>query len=199
MDQLVIATHNKGKLAELNELLGGFNIKLFSATDFNIPEPEETGSTFHANAKLKAVHAAQIAKLPALADDSGVCVEGLSGAPGIYSARWGGENKDFEMACERIRKELEAKGIAATGANAYFICVLSLAQSDGSSVEFEGRIYGKLTFPPRGGKGFGYDPIFIPEHSSKTFAEMTAQEKNARNHRQAAFDKFKEFLLKESA
>ena len=196
--KLVLATHNKGKVSELGELLAPYNIEVIAASEFNIPEPEETGSTFRKNARLKAVHSAQIAKLPALADDSGLCIPALGGAPGIYSARWGGPNKDFAAASERIKEELIAKSKALT-TKAYFICVLSLAQPDGSSVEFEGRVDGRLTFPARGDKGFGYDPIFVPSHSKKTFGEMEQLEKNQRNHRADAFDKFKDYLLQLAA
>jgi XTP/dITP diphosphohydrolase len=125
----------------------------------------------------------------ALADDSGLCVAALGGAPGIYSARWGGPEKDFAKACERIRQE-----IGDNDKSAYFTCVLSLAWPNGKSVEFEGRVNGTLTFPARGAKGFGYDPIFVPTHSNKTYGEMTAAEKNARNHRQDAFEKFVAWL-----
>jgi XTP/dITP diphosphohydrolase len=144
------------------------------------------------------VASATAAKLPALADDSGLCIPALDGKPGIHSARWGGPEKDFIKACEKIKSELEAKGLDPA-VPAYFICVLSLAQPDGSSVEFEGRVDGVLTFPPRGAEGFGYDPIFVPSHSTKTFGEMSQQEKNSKNHRADAFDKFKKYLLKHAA
>lgn len=198
MKTLVLATHNKGKVVELSALLAPFNISVKSATEFNIPEPEETGSTFHENARLKSVHSSQIAKLPALADDSGLCIPALGGQPGIYSARWGGPDKDFALACEKIKAELIANNQPLC-ASAYFICVLSLALPNGTSVEFEGRVDGTLTFPARGDAGFGYDPIFIPSHSTKTFGEMTGGEKNAKNHRADAFDKFKNYLLKQAA
>lgn len=195
MRKLLVASHNQGKVRELRELLEPFGIETVSAAEFNLPEPEETETTFHGNARLKSVAAATASGLPALADDSGLCVVALDGQPGIYSARWGGENKDFAMASERIKKELEARRQQPQGAEAYFICVLSLAQPDGSSVEFEGRINGTLTFPARGKNGFGYDPIFVPNHSSLTFGEMEQLEKNQMNHRADAFDKFKKFLL----
>jgi XTP/dITP diphosphohydrolase len=198
MKKLVLATHNKGKVRELGILLSPYNIEVISAGDLNIPEPEETGLTFHENARLKAVHSAQLAKLPALADDSGLCIPALGGQPGIYSARWGGPEKDFAQACEKIKQELIAKQRALT-TKAYFTCVLSLAQPDGTSVEFEGRVDGRLTFPARGDAGFGYDPIFVPSHSKKTYGEMNSEEKNARNHRQDAFDKFKKYLLQLAA
>ncbi len=368
MKKLLLATHNKGKVSELSEMLAPLGIKVVSAAEFNIPEPEETGTTFHENARLKAVHSAQIANLPALADDSGLCIPALGGAPGIYSARWGGPEKDFVKACEKIREELEkmsgstspqpsphrrgsennlppmrgdVRGVqyrpynpensdkakelrknstqaekilwnkirmeqlghkfrrqepignyiadficlnkkliieidggqhdtqqqyddlrtqyfndmgyrvirfwnnqvtenldgvlqkiikeldapppspphrrgekenlpphrrgekgkstnCVNGTPAYFICVLSLAQADGSSIEFEGRVDGKLTFPARGAEGFGYDPIFVPDHDTRTFGEMSQLEKNRKNHRADAFAKFKEFLADKS-
>lgn len=194
MKTLVLATHNQGKVRELSELLEPFNIEVISAGALGIPEPDETESTFAGNARLKAVASATAAKLPALADDSGLCIPALDGAPGIYSARWGGEEKDFVMATARIKAELEAKNADLKTTKAYFICVLSLAQPDGSSVEFEGRIDGTLTFPARGDLGFGYDPIFVPNHDTRTFAEMSQLEKNQRNHRAAAFAKFVEWL-----
>jgi len=143
---------------------------------------------------LKAVAAAQAANLPALADDSGMCVADLDGQPGIYSARWGGPNKDFNGATERVKRELEERGKKIQGAAAYFICVLSLAQPDGSSLEFEGRMNGTLTYPPRGRNGFGYDPIFVPEDGTQTYGEMSQLQKNQENHRARAFGKFKEYL-----
>lgn len=194
MKKLVLATHNQGKVKELAELMHPLGIKVFSADAFNIPEPEETGSTFHENARLKAVHSAKISNLPALADDSGLCIPALNGQPGIYSARWGGPEKDFEMASEKIKNMLIAQS-TPLNTEAYFICVLSLALPDSTSIEFEGRVDGTLTFPPRGGKGFGYDPIFVPTHDTRTFAEMSHIEKSRKNHRAAAFDKFKEYLL----
>lgn len=194
LTKLLVASHNQGKVRELRELLAPYGIETVSATEFNLPEPEETESTFVGNARLKAVAAATASGLPALADDSGLCIDALDGQPGIYSARWGGEEKDFVKATARIKAEIEAKGLNPQNQPAHFICVLSLAQPDGSSVEFEGRIDGTLTFPARGDKGFGYDPIFVPHHDTKTFAEMEQLEKNQRNHRADAFQKFVEWL-----
>lgn len=198
MKKLVLATHNQGKVSELSDLLKDFDIKVLSAGSLSLPEPEETGDTFHENARLKSVASATAANLPALADDSGICIPALDGKPGVHSARWGGPEKDFVKACAKIKAELEAKGLNPE-VPAYFICVLSLAQPDGSSIEFEGRVDGTLTFPARGAEGFGYDPIFTPSHSTKTFAEMSQQEKNSKNHRADAFDKFKKYLFKQAA
>jgi XTP/dITP diphosphohydrolase len=195
-NKLVLATHNPGKVGEFREMFSSLGIEIISAGDLGLHEPEETGSTFHDNAKLKAVAAAKAANLAALADDSGMCVAELDGQPGIYSARWGGSNKDFAGATERVKHELEQRGKNILGAKAYFICVLSLAQADGSSVEFEGRMDGALTYPPRGRNGFGYDPIFVAEGSSVTYGEMTQEQKNRSNHRARAFAKFKNYLLK---
>lgn len=194
MKKLLVASHNQGKVRELRELLEPFGIETVSAAEFDLPEPEETEPTFSGNARLKSVAAATASGLPALSDDSGICVVDLNGDPGIYSARWGGENKDFAMASERIRRELADKGKQPEGSAAYYICVLSLAQPDGSSIEFEGRIDGKLTFPARGENGFGYDPIFVPNHDTRTFGEMSQLEKNQNNHRADAFKKFTEYL-----
>ena len=193
MNKLILATHNKGKVSELSELMQPLGYEVISAGDLGLPEPEETGETFIENARLKAVASATAAKLPALADDSGLCIPALDGKPGIHSARWGGPEKDFVKACAKIKSELEAKGLKPD-VPAYFICVLSLAQPNGSSIEFEGRIDGRLTFPARGAKGFGYDPIFVPVHSNKTFGEMTQIEKNTKNHRADAFKKFKSYM-----
>lgn len=186
---LVIASHNAGKVAEIGKLTAALGIKVISAGVANVEEPEETGETFAENATLKAVHATDSCGLPALADDSGLVVPAIGGAPGIYSARWAGPTKDFTLAFCRIHKELGHKP-----ANAYFICTLALS-IPGQSVElFEGRIDGMLTFPPRGEKGFGYDPIFIPEGYDMTFAEMDPAEKNRISHRARAFEKFLAFL-----
>lgn len=186
---LVIASHNGGKVKEIGELLAPLSIKTISATDANIDEPEETGATFVANAELKARYSAEKSGKPALADDSGLVVPAIGGAPGIYSARWAGPNKDFSVAFARIQKELGDKP-----ADAYFICVLSLCLPDGKCHSFEGRIDGKLTFPPRGDKGFGYDPIFIPQGYGVSFAEIDPLEKNRISHRARAFEKFLAFL-----
>ena len=192
---LVIASHNDGKVTEIGELIAPLGIKAISATEANITEPEETGDTFEANAQLKAEHSAKSAKLPALADDSGLVVPAIGGAPGIYSARWAGPNKDFGAAFKRIQEELGDKP-----ANAYFVCVLALCMPPATGQEewkthlFRGRIDGKLVFPPRGEKGFGYDPIFIPAGYDQSFAEINPTLKNRISHRARAFEKFLHFL-----
>lgn len=183
---LVVASHNTGKVREIEELLAplGFDVK--GAAELGLEEPEETGATFAENALIKARAAAGAAGLVALSDDSGLCVAGLDGAPGIYSARWAGPEKDFRVAMARVEKELDGN----PDKRAYFVCVLGLATPEGEEVTFEGRVYGALTFPPRGERGFGYDPIFVPEGQRFTFGEMDPVEKHAMSHRGKAFEKF---------
>ncbi|WP_424363498.1 RdgB/HAM1 family non-canonical purine NTP pyrophosphatase [Methylocystis parvus] len=176
--KLVIATHNPGKLWELQQLLAPHGVDAVSAGDLGLPEPEETETTFAGNALLKARSAAIAAKLPAFADDSGLCVDALDGAPGIYSARWAGENRDFKAACELVRQRLEERG-ATPPFRANFTCALAVVWPDGHTEEFEGRVDGALVFPPKGDKGFGYDPIFKPDELDKTFGEMMSAEKHA--------------------
>ncbi|OUI96068.1 nucleoside-triphosphate diphosphatase [Acetobacter indonesiensis] len=188
--KLVLASHNKGKLAEFSTLLADFGITVLSAGDLNLPEPDETETTFAGNAALKAVAAAKATNLPALSDDSGLCVSALGGAPGIYSARWAGPDKDFPAAMARIHD-----GIGPDERDAWFICVLCLAFPDGTTHLFEGRANGQITWPPRGEKGHGYDPIFTPEGETRTFAEMEEAEKNAISHRARAFKAFREACL----
>lgn len=190
--KLVIASHNKGKVAEIGELLSPLSIQAISATEAGIDEPEETGSTFAENAALKADYSCTRSGLPALADDSGLVIPALSGAPGIYSARWAGPNKDFSIAFARIEKELGAQ----KNVPAYFNCTLALAIPEKPTQTFEGRIDGTLIFPPRGDKGFGYDPIFIPAGYTQTFAEIDPVEKNRISHRARAFASFLEYLKK---
>ena len=182
---LVVATHNPGKLREIVELLQPFGAAVSSAAERGLPEPEETGLTFISNAELKALAAAQASGVPALADDSGLAVAGLGGAPGIYSARWAGPEKDFAAAMERVRRELAAAG--STDDRAAFICALTLAWPDGHCESFEGRVEGRLVFPPRGSRGFGYDPIFIADGWDITFGEMDPARKHEMSHRAAAF------------
>jgi XTP/dITP diphosphohydrolase len=191
--ELVIASHNAGKVKEIGELIAPFKIPVLSATQANIDEPEETGDSFSENASLKALNASEKSGKPSLADDSGLVVPAIGGSPGIYSARWAGPDKDFTVAFKRIEQELEMKTPGIKNADAYFICVLALSLQDGMHV-FEGRIDGTLTFPPRGMKGFGYDPIFIPKGYDITFGEMDPVKKNAISHRANAFDKFSAFL-----
>ncbi|MEQ8508009.1 MAG: RdgB/HAM1 family non-canonical purine NTP pyrophosphatase [Rhodospirillaceae bacterium] len=183
--RLVVASHNAGKVREIRELLAPYSADVISASELDLPEPEETGTTFKANAELKALAAAQASNNAALADDSGLAVSALDGAPGIYSARWAGPSKDFDVAMERIEAELED----ATDRSAHFVCALTLAWPDGHCETFEGTVHGSLVFPKRGDLGFGYDPIFIPEGHSLTFAEMDPDKKHQMSHRADAFAK----------
>jgi len=200
--KIIAATHNKGKLAELEDLLAPRGLEVVSAGVLGLDEPEETGDSFAANAALKARAAARVARLPALADDSGLCVAALDDAPGIYSARWAGDGKDFAGAMARIERELLARG-AAPPWRAHFISALALAWPDGRLEAFEGRVDGHLVFPPRGTSGFGYDPIFIPDGHNRSFGEMTALEKHglprdnslALSHRARAFQKLARALI----
>jgi XTP/dITP diphosphohydrolase len=185
-DRLVIASHNEGKVRELAELFAPFGIDCISARSLDIPEPEETGTSFAANATLKAEAAAKTADMLALSDDSGLEVAALGGAPGIHSARWGGHERDFGLAMQRVHRELEAKGVTTPRAN--FICALALASPKGSVQAFEGKVFGTLTWPPRGTRGFGYDPIFVPDGYNETFGEMERELKNRLSHRMRAFE-----------
>ena len=185
-DRLVVASHNPGKVREIDALLAPLGLETIGAAALDLPEPEETGSTFAENALLKAKAAASASGLPALADDSGLCVSALNGAPGITSARWAGPKKDFSEAMKRVEHELGGN----PDKRAFFICVLALATPDGAAETFEGRVYGALSFPPRGERGFGYDPIFIPEGHRFTFGEMDPARKHAMSHRARAFEKF---------
>ncbi|QDO97859.1 RdgB/HAM1 family non-canonical purine NTP pyrophosphatase [Ferrovibrio terrae] len=187
-DTLVIASHNAGKVREIGDLIAPFKVRAISAGELDLPEPEETGMTFIANAELKALAAAQTANLPALADDSGMSVDALDGAPGIYSARWAGPSKDFGKAMQKVWTAVEEKG-AEPPFGAQFVCALSLAWPDGHVESFEGIIQGKLVWPPRGLHGFGYDPMFQPVENNemRTFGEMPAAEKHAISHRALAF------------
>jgi XTP/dITP diphosphohydrolase len=189
---LVIATHNPGKKRELVELMAPFHIDVIAAGDLGLPEPEETGTTFEANAELKALAATQAAQLPALADDSGVMVAALNGAPGIYTARWAGPNKDFRVGMERVNREIGAN----PDRSATFVSVLTLAWPDGHIETFRGEVEGTLVWPPRGTKGFGFDPMFAPEHGPLTFGEMEPAQKNALNHRARAFKKLVDACLR---
>ncbi len=188
-DRLVLATHNSGKLAEFAQLLDGSGISLTSAASLGLQEPEETEDSFAGNARLKALAAATASGLPALADDSGFCLRALGGAPGIFSARWAGPGKDFTLAMERVRDALAASANPADDA-AWFISVLCLAWPDGHCQSFEGRIDGAMRWPPRGGNGHGYDPVFEPAGETRRFAEMTDPEKNAISHRGRSFALF---------
>ena len=191
--RLVIASHNDGKIREIKELVEPFGIEPVSAKKLGLADPEETGKTFAANAILKARAAAAGAGLPALADDSGLAVAALGGDPGIYSARWAGEPRDFGRAMEKVEAALKEKG--ARDFSARFVCALCLAWPDGEEVVFEGEVRGRLVFPPRGDKGFGYDPIFVPDGHDVTFAQMPPARKHAMSHRADAFRKLKKACL----
>ena len=182
--RLVLATHNPGKVREIAALLGPFGMDVVAAGDLGLPEPEETGLTFRANAELKAIAAATASGLPALADDSGLSVDALDGAPGIYSARWAGPEKDFGHAMERVHAAM-AEGSPAT---AFFTCALSLAWPDGAVETFEGRLDGRLVWPPRGENGFGYDAMFVADGMIATFGEIDPDHKHAISHRALAFE-----------
>ncbi|MBU6167277.1 MAG: RdgB/HAM1 family non-canonical purine NTP pyrophosphatase [Alphaproteobacteria bacterium] len=180
--RLVLATHNPGKVVELAELLGPHGLDVVSAGSLGLPEPDETEDSFIGNARLKALAAATASGLPALADDSGLCVDALGGAPGIYSARWAGAGKDFAAAMARVNDELGAQPRTA-----HFICALCVAWPDGHAEVVEGRVDGTLVWPPRGGNGFGYDPMFLMDGKAQTYGEMRRAEKEADNHRARAF------------
>jgi len=193
--KLVIASHNQGKVREIEQLLGPYGIEPLSAADLDLPEPEETGTTFVDNAALKARLAADLSGLPAISDDSGLCVDALEGRPGIHSARWAGPGRDFGVAMERIHEELLTKGPEA-GRNAHFICALAVCwPEDGQSECFEGRVDGLLVWPPRGDRGFGYDPMFQPIGKDETFGEIDPAAKHAMSHRADAFRKLVAALL----
>jgi XTP/dITP diphosphohydrolase len=199
--KVVIATHNPGKLAEMRDLLAPYGIETVSAGELKLPEPEETGKTFAENARIKAGGASQRSGLPAFADDSGLCVEALGGAPGVHSARWAGPNKDFAGAMSEIQRLLLEK--KTSDDRAYFIAALCLAWPDGHVEEFEARVEGTLVFPPRGTAGFGYDPIFLPDGHDRTFGEMSTEEKHGLpprgkglSHRARAFVKLADACLR---
>jgi non-canonical purine NTP pyrophosphatase (RdgB/HAM1 family) len=190
-DRLVVASHNPGKVREIEALLSPFGVAAGGAAELGLPEPEETERTFAGNARLKAEAASRASRLPALSDDSGLCVSALAGAPGVYSARWAGPEKDFTVAMARVEKELNGN----PDRHAMFICALALAAPEHETEIFEGRVFGSLTFPPRGMKGFGYDPIFLPEGGRFTFGEMHPDDKHAISHRAKAFEKFAKAVL----
>lgn len=194
--KLVVASHNKGKIWEINQLIQPFGLDAVSAGDLGLAEPEETEPTFEGNALIKACAASEGSGLPALADDSGLEVDVLGGAPGIYSARWAGPAKDFAIAMEKVAKEVSARdGWTGAGPRANFVSVLCLAWPDGEHRFFEGRVFGHLVWPPRGGNGFGYDPMFVPDGATETFGEMAPAEKYAISHRTRAFAAFKSGCL----
>jgi XTP/dITP diphosphohydrolase len=194
--KLVIASHNEGKVREIADLLGPYGIEPVSAAALDLPEPEETGASFVDNATLKARLAADLSGFPALADDSGLCVDALAGRPGLLSARWAGEERNFAIAMERVHEELLAQGPEA-GRNAHFICALAVCwPHDGQCESFEGRVDGIITWPPRGEKGFGYDPIFQPIGREISFGEMEPDAKHDMSHRADAFRKLVAALVR---
>jgi XTP/dITP diphosphohydrolase len=190
-DRLVVASHNQGKVEEISALLMPFGIAALSAVSLGIPEPEETGDSFEANAALKSGAAAEASGLPSLADDSGLVVPALGGAPGIYSARWAGPTKDFRIAMERVHRELGEQDRSAL-----FVAVLALAGPDGNLELFRGEVAGALVWPPRGERGFGYDPMFVPEGGRTTFGEIDPTQKHKISHRARAFAKLVDGCLK---
>lgn len=203
MDRLVIATHNPGKLAEMRELLAPYGIEAVSAGELGLSEPDETGTDFRSNAAIKAIAAAQAARLPAFADDSGIVVDALDGAPGIYSARWAGPSKDFNAAMAQIERLLQERGaITPDRRRAHFVSALCVAWPDDHLEQVEARVDGTLVWPPRGTAGFGYDPMFLPDGHNRTFGEMESIEKHGLpplglglSHRARAFVKLAEACL----
>lgn len=189
--KIVLASHNAGKLREFSSLLAESGITVISAAELNLPEPEETEETFAGNAAIKALAAARTSGLPALADDSGFCVSALDNRPGVYSARWGGPTKDMQVAMARVHREMGDN----PDHRAFFVAALCLAWPDGETQTVQGECHGTVVWPPRGEHGHGYDPMFVPEGESRTFAEMTEAEKNAISHRGRALEKFlKDFI-----
>lgn len=186
LEELLVASHNQGKVREIRDLLSPVIPKITSAADYNLAEPIEDGDTFEANAILKAEAATKATGKPALSDDSGLCINALGGAPGIYSARWAGEHKDFSLAMGRVAEELAGY----EDYSAYFVCVLALAHPGQETQTFRGEVHGTIEFPAKGERGFGYDPIFVPNGHTLTFAETDADAKHAISHRAKAFEKF---------
>ena len=188
---LLVASHNQGKVREIADLLSPFGILVRGAAELGLKEPEETGRTFAENALLKARAATEASGLVALADDSGLCVAALDGAPGITSARWAGPDKNFALAMARVERELKA----ARDTSAKFVCALTLAAPSGDAEIFQGEVHGHLVFPPRGKNGFGYDPIFLADGMNQTFGEIDPAQKHAISHRARAFEKFARAVL----
>jgi XTP/dITP diphosphohydrolase len=176
--RIVIATHNAGKLAEMTELLAPYGLEPVSAGALGLPEPVEDGTLYAENAAIKALAAAKATGLPALADDSGLAIDDLDGAPGLFTADWAGNPRDFTAAMARVAQELAIRDVEPEGAKARFVSALVIAWPDGETLIAEGRVFGTLTFPPRGPRGFGYDPIFVPEGDTRTFGEITSEEKH---------------------
>ncbi|PSJ60180.1 RdgB/HAM1 family non-canonical purine NTP pyrophosphatase [Pseudaminobacter soli (ex Li et al. 2025)] len=205
--EIVVASHNEGKLREFADLMAPFGFKAKSAKEFGLPEPDETGTTFEQNAAIKALAAATATGLPALSDDSGLCVDALDGQPGVYTANWAEKpdgSRDFGMAMQRTEDAMNEVGaVSADERSGRFVAVICVAWPDGHTEYFRGEAEGQLVWPPRGQKGFGYDPVFLPEGFDKTFGEMTAEEKHgwkpgqetALSHRARAFQKFARAML----
>ena len=189
--KLIVASHNPGKVREIADLIAPYDLEAISAAALNLEEPEETEPTFIANALIKAHAAAKAAHLPALSDDSGLCVDALNGDPGVLSARWAGPSKDFALAMRNVNDRIGN----SPNRNAHFVCALAIAWPDGHSETFEGKVAGCLVWPPRGALGFGYDPMFIPDGYDQTFGEMNPAQKHAMSHRARAFAKFVEACL----
>jgi XTP/dITP diphosphohydrolase len=201
--RLVIATHNAGKLREMRELFAPYGVEAVSAGELGLPEPDETGTTFRDNARIKAQAAAQATRLPAIADDSGLAIDALNGQPGIHSARWAGPKKDFTAAMTQVERLLQERGATAPAQRkAHFVSALCVAWPDGHLEEIEGHVHGTLVWPPRGTAGFGYDPAFLPDGHTRTFGEMTSDEKHGLppkgkglSHRAKAFIQLAEMCL----
>ena len=190
-DTLVVATHNPGKIREIEALVAPYGVTITTAGSLGLPEPDETGVTFEANAMLKAIAAAIGSGEPALADDSGVVVDALGGEPGIHSARWAGPEKDFRVAMKKVEDGLIAAGaVTPDKRTARFVAVLCLAFPNGATETWRGEVKGTMVWPPRGTNGFGYDPMFVPEGETRTFGELTAEEKHGKSHRAKAFAQF---------
>ena len=197
MKEIVIASHNDGKVEEIRGLLKKYKFKIFSLKKFSHIEPKENGKTFIENSVIKAVNALKITGLPSISDDSGLCIPALNNDPGIYSARWAGKGKNFDLASKKIEKKLFEKYRNKQKLfKAFFCCALTIALPDGTIKSFEGKVFGTLQFPPKGDNGFGYDPIFIPRRYKKTFGEMKYSFKERISHRQKAFKKLHNFIAK---
>ena len=191
LEEIVFASHNEGKIREIKKLLAPYGIKVKSALDMNLPDVEETGETFEENSLLKSRTIAKLVNMPCLADDSGLCVDALNGAPGVYSARYA-PNRDFDKGMEKLLAEMEKSPNKSR--NAHFSCVISLAWPDGQYKVFAGQVDGKIAFHKMGVGGFGYDPLFVPEGFTSSFAQMSQEEKNKISHRGRAVEKLKDFL-----
>jgi XTP/dITP diphosphohydrolase len=195
-DRLVVASHNPGKVWEINQLIGPYGLDAVSAGHLGLEEPAETELTFEGNARLKGLYAAKRSGMPALADDSGIEIDALGGAPGVHTADWAGPNRDFAIAMQRAHDQLVARtGWTGAPVRANFISVLCLAWPDGTAEVFEGKVYGHVVWPPRGDNGFGYDPIFVADGQKLTFGEMEPADKYAISHRTRAFVAFKRACL----